>query len=160
MKRQIITDTPVSYLITAVDDAIVECRPVLDAGPVAPVCDDALLREAERQLRHYFAGTLRDFDLPVTQSGTPFRQAVWRALGDISYGETVSYADVARMVRRPEAVRAVANAVAANGVHIITPCHRVIRSDGSIGGYAGGVELKRRLLEIEFLNCRGDVNSK
>lgn len=158
MKRRIVTSTPVPYLVTAHGDAIVGCRQAVDAD-ITDCGDDYLLREAERQMQAYFDGTLREFDLRVAPAGTPFRQAVWRALRTVRYGQVVSYADLASMIGRPEAVRAVANAVAANPIHIIIGCHRVVRSDGSIGGYAGGVGLKRRLLELEFLH-RHAVNSK
>lgn len=105
--------------------------------------------EAVRQLRAYFAGELRAFDLPVASMGTPFQRAVWEAVSSIPYGETRSYAGIATAVGRPRAVRAVGAANGRNDVPIVIPCHRVIASDGSLHGYAGGVAIKAALLAFE-----------
>lgn len=109
----------------------------------------APLRDAARQLAEYLAGKRTGFDLPLDLRGTPFQRAVWGALQAIPYGETRSYADVARAVGRPHAVRAVGTANGANPVALVVPCHRVIQSGGRLGGYGGGLELKRRLLAME-----------
>jgi O-6-methylguanine DNA methyltransferase len=109
----------------------------------------APLRDAARQLGEYLAGKRTAFELPLDLRGTPFQRAVWAALQTIPYGETRSYADVARAVGRPHAVRAVGTANGANPVAIIVPCHRVIQSGGKLGGYGGGLDLKRRLLAME-----------
>ena len=101
------------------------------------------------QLQEYFAGERRAFDLALLMPGTPFQRAVWSALTAIPYGETVSYAELARRLGRPRAVRAVGSANGANPVPIIVPCHRVIGSDGSLTGFGGGLEVKRRLLALE-----------
>lgn len=106
-------------------------------------------RDAARQLVEYAAGKRTDFELPLDLRGTPFQLAVWRQLQTIPYGETRSYADVARAIGAPAAVRAVGAANGANPVSIIVPCHRVIQSGGKLGGYGGGLELKRRLLAME-----------
>ena len=103
----------------------------------------------ERQLREYFAGTLKTFDLPLYLQGSEFQVRCWRALLDIPYGETRSYADQAKAVGSPTAVRAVGTANGANRLCIVIPCHRVIASDGSPAGYGGGIWRKLRLLEIE-----------
>lgn len=103
----------------------------------------------ERQLGEYFEGTRHDFDLPLAPAGSDFQQSVWDALRAIPYGETRSYADIAEAVDRPAAVRAVGTANGANALAIIIPCHRVVRADGSLSGYGGGVWRKRRLLELE-----------
>jgi methylated-DNA-[protein]-cysteine S-methyltransferase len=106
-------------------------------------------REAIRQLLEYLDGKRTAFELPLDLRGTPFQRAVWDALCAIPYGETRSYLDVARAVGNPEAVRAVGMANGANPVPLIVPCHRVIQSGGKLGGYGGGLDLKRRLLAME-----------
>jgi O-6-methylguanine DNA methyltransferase len=106
-------------------------------------------RDAIRQLLEYLAGKRTTFDVPLDLRGTPFQRAVWDALLAIPYGETRSYAQVARAVRKPDAVRAVGTANGANPVPLIVPCHRVIQSGGKLGGYGGGLDLKRRLLAME-----------
>jgi len=108
-----------------------------------------LLREALRQLAEYLEGGRREFDLPLRLSGTPFQRRVWRALQRIPFGETRSYGEVARMVGRPGAARAVGAASGANPLAIVVPCHRVIQSDGRLGGYGGGLRLKQFLLDLE-----------
>lgn len=101
-------------------------------------------------LRSYFEGDLRALDaLEVSPAGTPFQTAVWRALRRVQVGTTISYAGLAKMARRPSAIRAVGTAMAMNPIWIVQPCHRVLRSDGSLGGYAGGLDAKRWLLEHE-----------
>jgi AraC family transcriptional regulator of adaptative response/methylated-DNA-[protein]-cysteine methyltransferase len=103
----------------------------------------------EAELSEYFAGKRRDFSLPVDEPGTPFQERVWAALRTIPYGETWSYADLAGAVGEPRATRAVARANGMNRVAILVPCHRVVASDGGLGGYSGGLWRKARLLEIE-----------
>lgn len=110
------------------------------AGPFA---------ETIRQLVAYFAGSLRQFELPLAPEGTPFQLSVWRALLEIPYGETVSYGDVARRIRKPDAVRAVGAANGQNPIAIVIPCHRVIGRDGKLTGYGGGLGVKDTLLELE-----------
>jgi AraC family transcriptional regulator, regulatory protein of adaptative response / methylated-DNA-[protein]-cysteine methyltransferase len=107
------------------------------------------LERLETELGEYFAGKRRDFDLPISEPGTPFQERVWAALREIPCGETRSYRDLARAVGDPAAVRAVAQANGRNRVAILVPCHRVIGSDGGLGGYGGGLWRKKRLLEIE-----------
>lgn len=119
-------------------------QPVGRHAPDAPI-----LQEAVRQLGEYFAGARTAFDLPMAPAGTPFQQEVWRALGAIRFGETASYADIARVVGRPKAVRAVGAANGRNPLAIVVPCHRVIGSNGTLTGYAGGLERKRWLLSHE-----------
>ncbi|AZM59256.1 MULTISPECIES: methylated-DNA--[protein]-cysteine S-methyltransferase [unclassified Streptomyces] len=112
--------------------------------------DPGPFREAGRQLAAYFAGELKKFWLPLRAVGTPFREKVWAALDDVPYGATVSYGEIAARIgaSRP-AVRAVGGAIGANPLLIVRPCHRVIGSDGSLTGYAGGLERKVRLLTHE-----------
>lgn len=106
-------------------------------------------REARRQLEDYFAGRRQQFTVPLVMQGTSFQALVWRVLLTIPYGQTRSYGWVARQIGSPGASRAVGNAVGANPLPIMIPCHRVVRSDGSLGGYFYGPEMKRRLLDIE-----------
>lgn len=101
------------------------------------------------ELEEYFAGQRREFSFPLDLRGTPFQLDCWRALLAIPYGETRSYADIARAVGRPQGYRAVGMANNRNPVAIVVPCHRVIASDGTLCGYGGGLETKRRLLELE-----------
>ena len=108
-----------------------------------------LLKEAALQLRAYFAGDLRAFDLPLDMQGTPFQKRVWSELERIPYGETRSYMQVAVAIGASHAVRAVGAANGANPVPIVVPCHRVIGTNGKLTGYGGGLPLKKRLLELE-----------
>jgi methylated-DNA-[protein]-cysteine S-methyltransferase len=101
------------------------------------------------QLSEYFAGTRRAFDLPLAPQGTPFQRRVWDQLRQIDYGATTSYAEIARRLGEPRAVRAVGAANGRNPIPIVIPCHRVIGSDGRLTGFGGGLPLKRRLLELE-----------
>jgi methylated-DNA-[protein]-cysteine S-methyltransferase len=105
--------------------------------------------EAVRQLRAYFAGKLRRFDLPLDLQGTEFQLRVWRELEAIPFGETRSYSQIANAIGAPRAVRAVGAANGANPIPIVVPCHRVIGAAGTLVGYGGGLPLKKRLLELE-----------
>ena len=111
--------------------------------------DSPVLQAAEAQLREYFAGERRAFDLPLAPRGTPFQLQVWQALAGIPYGSTVSYAQLAQAVGNPEAMRAVGAANGRNPLPIVLPCHRVIGADGSLTGFGGGLPIKRFLLELE-----------
>ena len=122
--------------------------PDTSGWPQAP--EHPVLVRAVSQLREYFAGRRTQFDLPLDlQGGTPFQQSVWQALLAIPAGGTASYGDLSRRVGRPSAVRAVGAAVGRNPVSIIVPCHRVLGRDGSLTGYAGGLERKSALLGLE-----------
>lgn len=108
-----------------------------------------ILQKTAEQMREYFAGTRREFDIPLTQRGSAFQLAAWNALREIPYGETRSYSDMARAVGSPGAVRAIGRVNGQNQIAIIVPCHRVIRSDGSLCGYGGGKWRKQWLLDRE-----------
>lgn len=108
-----------------------------------------LLEKAAEQLQEYFDGRRREFDLPLKPEGTKFQQAVWRALCDIPYGETRSYLDIAEALGNKKACRAVGLANGRNPVAVVIPCHRVIGTDGSLTGYASGVDKKAFLLALE-----------
>lgn len=110
------------------------------------------LYEAYRQLNEYFAGKRKAFELPVNGQGTEFQKAVWRELQKIPYGETRSYEDIAVAIGNLKAVRAIGQANGRNPIMIVVPCHRVIRKNGDISGFACGVEAKRYLLNLEREN--------
>lgn len=144
-------ETPIGTLRLLSDDGQLvaiefEGQYALDAKP-----DDAdpVLTETARQLQEYFNGERQDFDLPLAPGGTDFQRSVWQALRDIPYGEVRSYRDIARAIGRASAVRAVGAANGRNPVPIVVPCHRVIGSDGSLTGFAGGLDAKKRLLQCE-----------
>ena len=111
--------------------------------------DRGALDPVRKELDEYFEGRLRLFRTPLQFRGTPFQQQVWTALCEIPYGETISYAELARRIRNPNAVRAVGLANGQNPIAIIVPCHRVIGSNGSLTGYGGGLPTKKALLELE-----------
>jgi methylated-DNA-[protein]-cysteine S-methyltransferase len=104
---------------------------------------------ATRQIQEYFAGKRVNFDLKVAPEGTIFQKQVWGEMQKIPFGQTASYAEIAKRIGRPEAWRAVANACASNPIVIVIPCHRVVGSHGNIGGYSGGLDKKQWLLEHE-----------
>jgi len=108
-----------------------------------------VLAEAEGQLREYFAGTRQAFTLTLDAAGTPFQKKVWNALLTIPFGETRSYGEIARQIGHPAAVRAVGAANGRNPLSIVAPCHRVIGAGGQLTGFAGGLEVKARLLALE-----------
>ena len=113
--------------------------------------DSEVLNVAINQLDEYFGGTRRVFDISLLLIGTEFQKRVWNAIMQIPYGKTMSYGELATVIGCANSVRAVANAIGANGISIFVPCHRVIGSSGSLTGYAGGVSAKQKLLELERL---------
>lgn len=108
-----------------------------------------VIESARKQLDEYFSGRRTEFSIPLLLPGTDFQKQVWNCLVDIPYGETLTYRSIAQRIGRPKAVRATANAIGANAVSVIVPCHRVIGSDRSMTGYAGGLQAKIYLLEHE-----------
>ena len=125
------------------------------AGPHAAVPASRWTRAREpfesaiAQLEEYFAGTRRRFDLPLAPEGSPFQRQVWAMLRRIPYGETTTYGELARNLGRSSAARAVGAANGQNPIPIVIPCHRVVGSDGSLTGFGGGLDVKRRLLALE-----------
>jgi methylated-DNA-[protein]-cysteine S-methyltransferase len=111
--------------------------------------DKKPFKDVIAQLKSYFAGKLRDFDLPLVLKGTDFQLQVWRRLQQIPYGETTSYGAIARELGSPEAARAVGLANGSNPIPVIVPCHRVIGSNGALTGFGGGLPLKQKLLALE-----------
>jgi methylated-DNA-[protein]-cysteine S-methyltransferase len=129
------------------DGRLVEIR--LDGRRPEGRRDAKRCRLVAAQLGEYFAGKRREFDLDLAPYGTDFQLRVWQALREIPYGAVRNYGDIARAIRQPGAARAVGQANGCNPLPIVIPCHRVIASDGSIGGYSGGLTIKHRLLALE-----------
>lgn len=144
-------DTPIGELVLAGDG---ESLTRLDLpgrhGPIGDVSEDrSAFAEPIDQLERYFAGELREFDLALAPAGGAFDMAVWDELNRIPYGQTTSYGAVAAAIGHPDSPRAVGAANGRNPIPIVVPCHRVIGSNGKLVGYGGGLETKRRLLELE-----------
>ena len=116
---------------------------------VAESDEDSRVRLLKEELTGYFDGRVRTFSFPLDMRGTPFQLAVWHEICNVGYGQVRSYREIAQALGKPNAVRAVGAANGANPVPIIVPCHRIIGSDGKLVGYGGGLDMKRRLLEVE-----------
>ena len=149
-------DSPMGTMLLAASDRglagvwFVGQRHGPDSSSWRPDPEHPVLRQAIAQLTAYFAGERVDFDLPLDlQAGTPFQQSVWDALRSIPRGGTTSYAELARRLGRPQAARAIGAAVGRNPVSIVVPCHRVLGTGGALTGYAGGLERKTALLQLE-----------
>ena len=142
---------PLRLVATAEALTAIEFASAHGSPPIPPEWERARapFAEAIRQLGAYFRGALRRFDLPLAPAGTTFQRAVWTALGQIPFGETVSYGALARRIGRPRAVRAVGAANGRNPIPIVIPCHRVIGLDGRLTGYGGGLSVKAALLALE-----------
>lgn len=148
-------DSPIGPLRLAASDAGMHTIEFRDARH--PVKRDAdwhegphpLLQRAEQQLREYFAGQRRSFDLPLAPQGSPFQRRVWQSLATIGYGETLSYGQLAARLGSPAASRAVGAANGRNPLPIVVPCHRVIGTNGALTGFGGGLPTKQYLLELE-----------
>jgi len=142
--------SPIGIIEIIVDDKAITGVNILKKTPAAmQASTNHLIRETCIQFDEYFAGKRRKFDLPLSTKGTPFQQAVWKQLQEIPYGETISYSQLAKAVDNPKACRAVGSANGKNPIPIIIPCHRVIASDGSLGGFACGLDVKIQLLNLE-----------
>ena len=139
--------TTVGSLTLEGDDRVLTRVGFGEAG--APQGDAVAVSAAAIQLEQYFAGERKEFDLDVELEGTEFERRVWDAVRAIPYGQTASYAEIARRIGRPDACRAVGRANGRNPLAVIVPCHRVVGSDGSLTGYAGGIAMKRALLDLE-----------
>jgi methylated-DNA-[protein]-cysteine S-methyltransferase len=125
--------------------------------PIKDASGNPILRRCVAQLQQYFAGERTAFDLPLDLHGTEFQQLAWFSLASIPYGQTATYGEQAERIGRPKAVRAIGAANGRNPVSIILPCHRVVGADGSLTGFAGGLDAKRRLLEIEIQYSRNPL---
>ena len=156
--RQRELSTPIGLLTLVASDKgltniLFDSEPPEDAGLPTdlPSADDSdeTLSAAAAQIEEYFAGTRRDFDVPLDLAGTDFQRQAWLALADVPYGETTTYGEQAERIGRPGAFRAVGGANGQNPVPIVLPCHRIIGADGSLTGFGGGLDLKQRLLDHE-----------
>lgn len=153
MTESRVISTPIGKL-TLVASQFGLCEIIFGAKKLRPKHETSAeskshLNQTELQLREYFAGKRKKFSIKLDISGTEFQESVWYALNKISYGKTISYAQQAKLVRKPKAFRAVGTANGKNPVAIVLPCHRVIASDGTLGGYGGGLAIKRKLLALE-----------
>jgi len=152
-----IMNSPLGRLLVARDDDGLICINFQDGteavDPQAGWLEQpSALADATAQLEAYFRGELREFEIPLAPQGTAFQLQVWQAMRDIPYGQTATYAELARRVGRSTAARAVGGASSRNPLPVVVPCHRVVGSDGSLTGYAGGLHLKQALLELERLS--------
>lgn len=143
--------TPIGQMIASSSQSAIVSFDFVEEGKIYQTTNAShpLLLRLEEEIDEYFAGKRREFSLPLSPNGTEFQKGVWNTLLKIPYGETVSYAQEAKMFGNPKATRAVANANGKNSIAILIPCHRVITSNGSIGGYTGGVWRKELLLSLE-----------
>lgn len=129
-----------------------DARLIKNSEPKNPA--EKILLQTAKQLQEYFEGKRQTFDLKLDPVGTPFQKKVWSELQKIPFGKTLAYKDIAKKIHNPKAVRAVGTANGKNPFCIIIPCHRVIAADGTLGGYAGGLEMKKYLLDLEAAICR------
>lgn len=149
MKASLTIASPIGPLTLTEEEGTLTRLTFGGAGDFSAPGATALLRQAADQLGEYFAGTRRTFDLPLSPAGTAFQRRVWAALTAIPYGETRSYQEIAARAGCPKGFRAVGLANHRNPLPIFIPCHRVVGKDGSLTGYAGGLDRKRFLLELE-----------
>lgn len=144
------TESPIGWIWLQADDTSL-CR--ANWVPAPGSHDDkeksAVLKNAIKQLKEYFSGDRKEFDLPLRQEGTPFQKKVWSELEKIPYGQRITYAQLAERIGQPKACRAVGSANGKNNIFIIVPCHRVLQAGGKTGGFAYGTEMKQYLLDLE-----------
>lgn len=146
---QSLLPTPIGTVRILANDEAITHIDFVDEADASAHAENDVTRLARQQLTDYFEGQRQAFDLPLAPSGTEFQQACWQALVRIPYGETRYYAEQARVIQRPSAVRAVGAANGANPISIVVPCHRVIGKSGQLTGYAGGLDRKAWLLALE-----------
>lgn len=148
--------TPLGPMLAVAQDAVLVALDFADAK-YAPAVDPAwaedpawpLLRDCAVQLAEYFAGERGRFDLPLAPRGTPFQRRVWQEIANVPYGTTITYAELARRAGRPGSAHAVGAATGRNPLALVVPCHRIVATGGALTGYAGGLDRKARLLELE-----------
>jgi methylated-DNA-[protein]-cysteine S-methyltransferase len=141
--------TPVGIALIVAGDSYITKVSIRDEELEETTTDSPVLLEAIKQLREYFDGDRKEFDLPIKQPGSSFQQEVWQQLLQIKYGSTITYLQQSQQMNNPLAIRAIAAANGRNNLWIVVPCHRVIGSNGSLTGYAGGLWRKKWLLEHE-----------
>ncbi|MFH0780924.1 MAG: methylated-DNA--[protein]-cysteine S-methyltransferase [Pseudomonadota bacterium] len=160
MKRYCYCDSPIGKMLLVGGNGIME-ELHFPKGletlqiPTTWQKNEACFAEALRQLKEYFAGSRREFQLPIAPHGTPFQKRVWQELCKIPYGETASYGAIAKKIGNPKACRAVGMANNKNPIPIIIPCHRIIGKDGSLTGFGGGLTVKKQLLDLERQSLNG-----
>lgn len=132
---------------SSMEEVITQCKKQFPESEI--VIDEKFIEPYAAQLIEYFNKERVAFSFPFDIHGTPFQQMVWNALCEIPYGQTMSYSDIANKIQNPKAVRAVGVAIGRNPLSIVIPCHRVIGKDGSLTGYSGGLDVKRKLLDLE-----------
>lgn len=142
-------DSPIGKLLLTSDGKAITGLYMEPHPRGIPMETDSVLEEAARQLENYFKGEVKDFDLPLSPSGTDFQRKVWEQLRRIPYGTTISYGELAKRIGNPDASRAVGLANGKNPIAVIIPCHRVIGANGSLVGFGGGLDRKKTLLELE-----------
>jgi len=143
-------ESPIGFLEIIIDDeAVIEINILRNTPVVRQKSTHPLIKKTCIQLDQYFSGKRQSFDLPLSPKGTEFQQSVWKQLREISYGQTISYSQLAKAIGRPKACRAVGSANGKNPIPIIIPCHRVIASNGGLGGYSSGLDIKQQLLTLE-----------
>jgi len=149
-KTYYIYDSPYGDIVIESDgDAITGIKTKSNTKPSGKKEASTLTNVAAKQLEEYFSGKRKRFDLPLNPNGTDFQRTVWKALSDIPYGKTKTYKQIAEKIGNPKACRAVGMANNKNPIWIVIPCHRVIGADGTLTGYGGGINMKKRLLELE-----------
>ena len=154
MRSHTVVETPVGPVTLVGEDGLLAGLHLHEERHLPPIAtfgarDDAVLPRVRELLDGYFAGNVREFDVPLAPVGTPFQSAVWAALREVPYGSTCTYGERATAIGRPTAARAVGAANGRNPISIVVPCHRVIGSTGTLTGYAGGLERKSLLLALE-----------
>lgn len=144
--------SPVGIIEIEESDGYISSVRIVASAPPEKQETNKILDMAIQQLNEYFAKERKDFDLPLKQDGTPFQKKAWDYLSTIPYGQTVSYRQEAEAIGSPKGCRAVGSANGRNNIAIIVPCHRVVNEGKGLGGYAYGLEVKKKLLELESLN--------
>ena len=156
MKHCDFYDSPQGRMLLVANDEGL-CGVYFDGQKYLPDIDPAwrhdpnhtTLEQAKRELEEYFAGERKRFEAALAPEGTPFQRAVWRAISTVAFGETITYGELAKRAGSPGSARAAGAATGRNPISVIVPCHRIVGSDGSLTGYAGGIERKRALLALE-----------
>lgn len=144
-----------NILINSREDCLSELR--FTEEEVSGPFSDQVLLETQKQLNVYFAGTRRIFNIPIGLGGSDFQRKVWMAVNELVFGQTTTYSKIADKIQNPTAIRAVGTAIGANPILIILPCHRIIGTSGQLTGYAGGLDRKRRLLDLEGFASQGTL---
>ena len=159
VRNELVVDSPVGKLrLSASQKGLIAIDVKATYSKLATKPDgraQEILAETRKQLTQYFAGDRKQFDIPLDLRGTPFQVKAWKTLTRIPFGKTISYAEQAKAMRNGKAFRAVGSANGKNPIPIVVPCHRVIASDGGLGGYSLGLKMKRQLMKLEGISAAG-----